>query len=58
VSRSSSAISGRRTAANALWETFLKGEDLPVAIQAWTEAAQKLGHAVGPLLDFPRGIGS
>jgi hypothetical protein len=46
------------TAANALWETFLKGKDLPVAIEAWTEAAQKLGHAVGPLLDFLRGLGS
>jgi hypothetical protein len=46
------------TAANALWETFLKGKDLPVAIEAWTEAAQKLGHAVGPLLDFLRGFGS
>jgi len=46
------------TAANALWETFLKGKDLPVAIEAWTQAAQKLGHAVGPLLDFLRGIGS
>jgi hypothetical protein len=46
------------TAANALWETFLKGKDLPVAIEAWTEAVQKLGHAVGPLLDFLRGLGS
>jgi hypothetical protein len=45
------------TTANALWEVFLKGKDLPVALDGWTRAAHKLGENVGPLLDFLRGLG-
>ena len=45
------------TAANALWGVFLKGKDLPVAIEGWTQAARKLGENVGPILDFLRGLG-
>ena len=46
------------TAANALWGVFLKGKDLPVAIEGWTQAAHKLGENVGPILDFLRGLGA
>ena len=42
------------TAANALWRVFLKGKDLPVAIDGWTQAAHKLGEKIGPILDFLR----
>ena len=43
-------------AANALWATFLKGKDPPVAIEGWSKAAQELGQAVAPLLDFLRDL--
>ncbi len=43
-------------AANGLWATFLKGKDLPVAIEGWSKAAQELGHAVTPFLDFLRNL--
>ncbi len=46
------------TAANALWRVFLKGKDLPAAIEGWTQAAHKLGENVGPILDFLRGLGT
>lgn len=46
------------TAANALWRVFLKGKDLPVAIEGWTRAAHKLGENIGPILDFLRGLGA
>ena len=46
------------TAANALWRVFLKGKDLPVAIEGWTQAAHKLGENIGPILDFLRGLGT
>jgi hypothetical protein len=45
-------------AANALWSAFLKGKDLPVAIEGWTHAAHKLGENIGPILDFLRGLGA
>jgi hypothetical protein len=41
-------------AANALWEAFLKGQNLPLDKQAWREAAEKLGTSMRPILDFPR----
>jgi len=46
------------TAANALWSVFLKGKDLPVALEGWTQAAHKLGENIGPILDFLRGLGT
>ena len=42
------------TAANALWETFLRGRDLPVAQDEWRAAAEQLGTNVRPLIDFLR----
>jgi hypothetical protein len=42
------------TAANALWETFLKGQDMPVAVDEWRAAAEELGAHVRPILDFLR----
>ena len=44
------------TAANALWEAFLHGQDLPLDREAWREAAEKLGANVRPLLDFLRAL--
>jgi hypothetical protein len=44
------------TAANALWETFLQGRDMPVAQDEWREAAEKLGANVPPLIDFLRAL--
>lgn len=44
------------TAANALWEAFLKGRNLPLDQEAWREAAEKLGVNVGPILDFLRAL--
>ena len=46
------------TAANALYSVFLKGKDLPVAIEGWAQAAHKLGENIGPILDFLRGLGT
>ena len=43
-------------AANALWETFLQGRDMPVAQDEWREAADELGRHVRPLLDFLRAL--
>ncbi len=45
------------TAANALWTVFLKGKDLPAAIEGWTQVAHKLGENIGPILHFLRGLG-
>jgi hypothetical protein len=45
------------SAANALWRVFIKGRDLPVAIEGWSQAAHKLGENIGPILDFLRGLG-
>jgi hypothetical protein len=42
------------TAANALWETFLQGRDMPVAQDEWRAAAEELGAHVRPILDFLR----
>jgi hypothetical protein len=36
------------TAANALYEAFLKGGDLPVSIEDWSQAARALSTNVGP----------
>ncbi len=44
------------TAANALWETFLQGRDMPVDTDEWREAAEKLGANVRPLIDFLRAL--
>ncbi len=42
------------TAANALWETFLQGQTMPVALVEWRKAADALGAHVRPILDFLR----
>ena len=42
------------TAANALWETFLQGRDMPVAQDEWRAAADELGAHVRPILEFLR----
>jgi hypothetical protein len=46
------------TSANALYEVFLKGKDLPMAIEGWTRVAHSLGEHIGPLLNFLRGLGT
>ena len=42
------------TAANALWETFLQGRDMPVAQDEWRKAAGELGERVRPIIEFLR----
>jgi hypothetical protein len=42
------------TSANALWETFLHGRDMPVDKDEWRAAAKGLGEHVRPILDFLR----
>ena len=42
------------TAANALWETFLQGQKMPVAQEEWRQTAHTLGVHVGPVIDFLR----
>jgi len=42
------------TAANALWETFLQGRDMPVNRDEWGSAAEQLGAHVKPIIDFLR----
>ena len=42
------------TSANALWETFLQGQDMPVAQDEWRAAAEALGAHVRPILEFLR----
>jgi hypothetical protein len=42
------------TAANALWETFLQGRDMPVAQEEWRKAADELGGHVRPIIEFLR----
>ncbi len=42
------------TAANALWETFLQGRDMPVDEAEWRKAAEELGGRIRPILDFLR----
>jgi len=46
------------TSANALYEVFLKGKDLPLAIEGWTRVAHSLGEHIGPILNFLRGLGT
>jgi len=43
------------TAANALWETFLQGRDMPVDKDEWRAAADELGVRVRPIIEFLRG---
>jgi hypothetical protein len=40
------------TAANALWETFLQGQNIPVAQDEWRKAAHELGEHVRPIIEF------
>jgi hypothetical protein len=42
------------TAANALWETFLQGRNMPVDRDEWRAAAEELGAHVRPILEFLR----
>ena len=42
------------TTANALWETFLQGRDMPVAQDEWRAAAEELAAHVRPVIDFLR----
>jgi len=42
------------TAANALWETFLQGRDMPVDKDEWRTAADSLGEHVRPIIEFLR----
>jgi hypothetical protein len=42
------------TAANALWETFLQGQNMPVAQDDWRKTADELGAHVRPIIDFLR----
>jgi hypothetical protein len=40
------------TSANALYGEFLKGKDLPLAVEDWARVAHSLGDAIGPILRF------
>jgi hypothetical protein len=40
------------TAANALWETFLEGQNLPVDKDEWRKAADELAGHVRTIIDF------
>jgi hypothetical protein len=42
------------TAANAVWETFLQGRDMPVDKDEWRRAADELGPHVRPIIEFLR----
>jgi hypothetical protein len=42
------------TSANAVWETFLKGRDMPVDKDEWRRAADELGPHVRPIIEFLR----
>jgi hypothetical protein len=42
------------TSANALWETFLQGGDMPVNQDEWRKAADQLGAQVRPIIEFLR----
>jgi hypothetical protein len=42
------------TSANALWETFLQGQNMPVDRNEWRKAAEELGSHVRPIVDFLR----
>jgi hypothetical protein len=42
------------TAANALWETFLQGQHMPVDKDEWRRAADELGPHVRPIIEFLR----
>jgi hypothetical protein len=45
------------TTTNAVWGVFLKGKDLPLAIEGWSRVAHELGQHVGPILDFLKSLG-
>jgi hypothetical protein len=40
------------TSANALYDVFLKGKDLPLSVEDWAQVAHSLGDAIGPILHF------
>jgi hypothetical protein len=42
------------TAANALWQTFLQGRDMPVNKDEWRRAADELRPHVRPIIEFLR----
>jgi hypothetical protein len=42
------------TAANALWQTFLEGERMPVDKAEWRKAAEELAPHVRPVVEFLR----
>ena len=42
------------TSTNALWETFLQGQTMPVDKDEWRTAAEELGKYVGPVIEFLR----
>jgi predicted component of type VI protein secretion system len=42
------------TAANAVWETFLQGRDMPLDKDEWRRAADELGPHVRPIIEFLR----
>ena len=42
------------TAANALWETFLQSQNMPVVQDEWRAAAEQLGAHVRPIVEFLR----
>jgi hypothetical protein len=42
------------TSANALWETFLQGQNMPVAQDEWWAASEELGAHVRPIIEFLR----
>jgi TIR domain len=42
------------TAANSLWETFMRGRDMPVDKDEWRKAAEELGAHVRPIIEFLR----
>jgi hypothetical protein len=45
------------TAANALWDTFLQGQDMPVDKDEWRATAEDLGAHIRPILNFLRAQG-
>jgi len=42
------------TAANAVWETFVQGQTMPVAQDEWRKAADGLSEHIRPIIDFLR----
>jgi hypothetical protein len=46
------------TSANALYDVFLKGKDLPLSVEEWAHIAHSLGDAIGPILHFLKTLGA